>query len=178
MALSVLRNPSYKILFNPRLILATNRTPCLSAVCSTSAAAPPTPAEAQTAFWKKNSSLKRPLSPWIIYKFQLTMMLSISHRITGTGLGMLLYGWGISNCFAGNTNWAQQLAWIHNTFPQWSLYSLKVLVAASLGYHFFNGIRHLVWDLGYGFSIKQLYTSGYFVVGITILTAILAALNA
>lgn len=145
---------------------------------ASSAPPPPTPAEAQAQFWKKNEQLGRPQSPWIIYKFQLTSMLSITHRMTGLGLGVLLYGMGINSVFAGNTNWERSLEWIVSTVPGWSLTTVKVLAATAVAYHLFNGIRHLLWDYGYGFQLKQLYTSGYFVILLTLIAAAIVAMNA
>ena len=175
MALSILRTASCRSLMSRPM---WSYPACLSSMNQSTSTAPPSPAESQAEFWKKNEALKRPMSPWMIYKFQLTSMLSITHRATGLGLGVLLYGWGVQSCFAGNTNWAQSLQWIHSTFPQWTLYSMKVMVATAIGYHFVNGIRHLLWDMGYGFSLKELYSSGYFVIGVTIILGLLAALNA
>lgn len=158
--------------------VAPSLTSRLSGHSSSSSSPPPTPAEAQAEFWKKNERLKRPMSPWTIYKPQLTSMLSITHRGTGLGLGILIYGMGVNSVFASHTNWSQSLDWVSATFPAWSLTSLKVLVATSIGYHLINGIRHLMWDYGYGFQLKQLYTSGYFVIAVTLVVGIMAALNA
>lgn len=106
------------------------------------------------------------------------MILSITHRATGMGMGTLLYGWGIQSILSGNTNWVQTLDSLSATFPSASLWTLKVLVATAFGYHFVNGIRHLLWDMGYGFTIKELYASGYFVVALTLVIGLVAALNA
>ena len=40
--------------------------------------------------------------------------------------------------------------------------------SASLVYHFLNGIRHLFWDAGHGFSIPKAYASGYAVLGLSV----------
>lgn len=149
-------------------------TRCLATSSAVSQATPVSP-----EFWKKNEQLKRPMSPWMIYKFQLTSMLSITHRGTGLGLSILLYGWGVQSALAaGGKNWEQTLDVITQTFPHWMLYSLKVLVATSVGYHLVNGVRHLCWDMGYGFTLKELYSSGYFVIALTLVMGILAALYA
>ena len=39
----------------------------------------------------------------------------------------------------------------------------------ALVYHGLNGIRHLMWDLRIGLEIKQVYQSGYLVLGLTVL---------
>ena len=157
---------------------AQSLTPALAARHTSSAPPPPTPAEAQAQFWKKNESLGRPQSPWLIYKFQLTSMLSITHRATGLGLGVLIYGMGVNSVFAGHTNWARSLDWVAGAVPGWSLTALKVLVATAVAYHLCNGIRHLLWDCGFGFQLKQLYLSGYFVIALTLVVGLIAALNA
>ena len=44
---------------------------------------------------------------------------------------------------------------------------------ASLFFHFYNGIRHLAWDAGYGFDLPQTYASGWAVVIATAVSTIL-----
>ena len=43
----------------------------------------------------------------------------------------------------------------------------------SICYHFCNGIRHLTWDLGYGFEIKNVYITGYITIFCALLMNIL-----
>ena len=43
----------------------------------------------------------------------------------------------------------------------------------ALNYHFCNGIRHLTWDLGYGFEIKNVYITGYITIFCALLMNIL-----
>jgi len=106
---------------------------------------------------------ERPLSPHLqVYKPQLTSMLSILHRATGVFLAMatpvLVYWlWAIADgpetyhdlqrCFS---HWFGQLMLLGWTF--------------SLFYHLCNGIRHLFWDVGRGYEIDHLYTSGKIVM--------------
>lgn len=47
---------------------------------------------------------------------------------------------------------------------------LLFILGTSLAFHTFNGVRHLAWDYGYGFKLKQLYTTGYVVLGLTLAT--------
>ena len=44
---------------------------------------------------------------------------------------------------------------------------------ASLFYHFFGGIRHLAWDLGYGFELESTHLSGWAVVAGTAVCTVL-----
>lgn len=55
--------------------------------------------------------------------------------------------------------------------PQFLAFS-KFALAFPVVYHTFNGIRHLVWDLGKGFKIPDIYRSGYMVVSLTVLASI------
>ncbi|RWS28950.1 mitochondrial complex succinate-ubiquinone oxidoreductase subunit C-like protein [Leptotrombidium deliense] len=105
----------------------------------------------------------------------MTSFLSFTHRMTGLSLSALLYGWGISEIFA-TSNFAQQLAWMQSTFPSSFLATIKFLTITSFGFHLFNGIRHLLWDMGIGFSLRELYTSGYVVLALTAAIAGIAAM--
>jgi succinate dehydrogenase / fumarate reductase, cytochrome b subunit len=116
----------------------------------------------------------RPLSPFMIgpyYRPQLTSMLSILHRITGVGLSLgavLLVWWTIA--LAGGP-WSYAAFSKHLT--AWYGQLLLLGFSWSLLYHLCNGIRHLFWDLGYGYSIPVAYRSGYAVcVASVLLTAV------
>jgi hypothetical protein len=50
-------------------------------------------------------------------------------------------------------------------FPKW--YRFQITSALSILYHLCNGIRHLAWDAGYGFEIRDAYRSGYAVLAAT-----------
>ncbi len=110
----------------------------------------------------------RPLSPHLqVYRWQITMAMSIFHRITGVALAIAALGLAI---------WLIALAGSDALFAQVSalLASLPgqvVLIAASAGliYHLLNGIRHLIWDAGRGMSIPAVYRGGYAVIVLTVL---------
>jgi succinate dehydrogenase / fumarate reductase cytochrome b subunit len=115
----------------------------------------------------------RPLSPHLqVYRWQMTSVLSILHR----GTGLLLVLGTLMMAF-----WVIALALGHSIFAcyQAVLESLpgKVLLVGwsfSLFYHWANGIRHLLWDFGWGYEIKRVYMTGWIVVSISvILTALL-----
>lgn len=90
---------------------------------------------------------ERPLSPHLqVYRPMYTMVLSISHRITGVALSV---------AFLGFAYWLLALATGPETYDRamrlaGSPVGLLVLagVAFAFWYHFFAGIRHLVWDTG------------------------------
>lgn len=105
-------------------------------------------------------SPERPLSPHLqIYRIQLTSLMSITHRMTGVGLVLSLHMWvfwlwSIGNCPEG---YAWMMERLHHP-----LASLVLWVSVwSLMYHAWNGVRHLLWDVGYGLSLRSVYATGY-----------------
>ena len=118
------------------------------------------------------NATKRPLSPHLqIYRPQLTSVLSITHRLTGFALSLLillspaiLYFLTLSK-----DSHALVMGVFQNSFVKLVLF----LAIFGLSYHLCNGIRHLAWDAGYGLDLDSSYKSGYAVVllslGITFL---------
>ena len=105
----------------------------------------------------------RPLSPHLqIYKPQLTAVLSIAHRGSGIflAIGTLLLVYWLTALAQGPENYMQAQAFFGSFFGQLILLAW----AFALFYHLCNGIRHLLWDMGVGFEITTVYTSGKFVV--------------
>lgn len=118
-------------------------------------------------FWIKNKELNRPTSPHLsIYKIQLTSTLSIMHRMTGLGASVALYGGGIGAMFC-NQSFPEILQVVQSVVPHSLILLTKTAVGGAIIYHTLNGIRHLIWDVGYGFQLKHLYMSGYIVVLLT-----------
>jgi succinate dehydrogenase / fumarate reductase cytochrome b subunit len=96
-------------------------------------------------------SFERPLSPHLqIYRPMLTMMMSIVHRITGCALyfGMVLVAWWLLAAAMGPNAYAS-VQWFFG-----SLIGRVVLLLSTwaLLHHLLGGVRHLVWDVGYGFE--------------------------
>jgi len=110
----------------------------------------------------------RPLSPHLgIYKWQLTMMLSIIHRATGIALvaGTLLLVWTLLALAQGPEAYAR-VQMLCASIPG------TVLLFGwswALCYHLCNGIRHLAWDAGWGFDIPRAYLTGWSVVVVSLL---------
>ena len=106
---------------------------------------------------------ERPLSPDMqIYRPQLTSVLSISHRVTGIALSvgaLLLILWLMAA--AGGP---QTYSTVRGFLSSWVGLLLLVGWTFSFFFHLCNGIRHLVWDAGYGFSLRAIYASGWTVV--------------
>lgn len=100
------------------------------------------------------ASRQRPISPHIqVYRWQVQMVTSILHRATGIVLvvGSLLFACALVAIAAGPEQWAD--------FSGYARSPLGFLVlfgwSWALAYHLVNGIRHLVQDSGWAFSIRD-----------------------
>lgn len=109
----------------------------------------------------------RPLSPHMfIYRWPMTMVVSVLHRATG-----LLLSLGLVALVAGLASAADgPAAWEHFTDVMGSLPGRLFLALVSLAFffHLANGIRHLAWDMGFGFEIPQANASGWTVIVATV----------
>jgi succinate dehydrogenase / fumarate reductase cytochrome b subunit len=122
---------------------------------------------------------KRPLSPHLqVYRPQITSMLSILHRITGVALtlgAVLVVAW-----FLAAASGPEAFETVDGLLTSW----IGILVLAgsawALAYHTLNGVRHLVWDMGYGFDLETVAKSGWAVVagsiGLAAVIILIAAL--
>jgi succinate dehydrogenase / fumarate reductase, cytochrome b subunit len=105
----------------------------------------------------------RPLSPHLqVYKPQITSILSIVHRMTGVALaaGTLVLVWWLVAAASGGETFANAQALIGSWFGRLLLFGWSF----ALFYHLCNGIRHLFWDMGHGFELGTVTTSGWLVV--------------
>lgn len=118
------------------------------------------------------ANVERPLSPHLqIYRWPVTMATSILHRATGCALagGTLLLTWWLVAAAAGPDYYALVQACLG------SILGRLVLLGFSwaLFYHLLNGIRHLFWDAGRGYSIPVANKSGWAVIiGSVVLTVL------
>jgi succinate dehydrogenase / fumarate reductase cytochrome b subunit len=109
------------------------------------------------------------------YRKGYTMVLSILHRITGVAMtvGSVLFVYWLVAAASGPQRYAEAQAvfscvWVQLAIVGWIF---------SFCYHFLNGIRHLVWDAGYGFDLTVSRNSGYAVfVGAVLFTALICVL--
>jgi succinate dehydrogenase / fumarate reductase cytochrome b subunit len=116
---------------------------------------------------------ERPLSPHLqIYKWQLTMVMSILHRATGLALsfGAIFLVWWLVAAASGERNFAAA-RWF---FGSWLGLIFLLGWCFSFFYHLCNGIRHLAWDAGYGYDIRAAYGTGYVVVAASIALTVIA----
>ena len=96
---------------------------------------------------------KNPLSPHLqIYRWHLSMILSITHRIIGVVNSIaiiLICLWTITLLF-GEENYEIIKIIFQSFFGKFLIISLSW----SFSFHMLSEIRHLIWDLGYGFDLK------------------------
>jgi succinate dehydrogenase / fumarate reductase cytochrome b subunit len=111
------------------------------------------------------------MSPHLqVWRWHVTMLTSILHRVTGVGLylgGLIAAAWAISLA-SGPEAYGTFKALLGS--PLGKLVMLGM--TASVFYHLGNGIRHLIWDLGHGLDLETANASSYMVFGFTIAATI------
>ena len=110
--------------------------------------------------------VQRPLSPYWIYRWQITMWLSSLHRITGLllSLGAVALGVWLIALASGPAAYADvaEIAgsvWFKLPLVGWTF---------CFFFHLTNGVRHLFWDAGLGFEKARIRASGWAVVVVTL----------
>ena len=106
---------------------------------------------------------KNPLSPHLqIYRWQISSLLSITHRIAGiiNLLSFILIFFWLITLSLGESSYELFLFIINSFFGKFILIGFTW----SMCFQILSGIRHLVWDLGYGFEIKTANISGVIVI--------------
>ena len=105
----------------------------------------------------------RPTSPHLgIYQWQIGNSLSILHRLTGVvlALGLLALCYWLVSLAGGEQSYAAAA----------KVFASPLGILALVGwtfafmYHLLNGVRHLLWDAGYGFERMPRHVSGWFAV--------------
>ena len=107
-----------------------------------------------------NQKNSRPISPHIgIYKPQVTSIFSIMHRISGivNYIGLLVMIWWIVSISFVPGNPMDGFLWSFFATAFGNL--ILIGWTLSLFFHMCTGIRHLLWDVGYGFSLKAVNIS-------------------
>ena len=106
---------------------------------------------------------KNPLSPHLqIYRWHISSLLSITHRISGVInlLALILIFFWLIFLSLGENNYQSFLLIINSFIGKFILIGFTW----SMIFHLLSGIRHLVWDLGYGFEIKTANITGMIVI--------------
>jgi len=121
---------------------------------------------------QKNGAVRpRPVSPHLqIYRWPVTMATSIIHRATGLALaaGTLFVAWWLVATASGPAQYDVFSVVARSPFGQLVLFGF----VWSLAFHLFNGIRHLAWDIGYGFAVPTANRTGVLVVTLSLFAAI------
>ncbi len=118
----------------------------------------------------KNQS---PLSPHIqIYRWHISSLVSISHRITGVlniFVLSLICLW-VSSLLLGENNYELIQNFLKSFFGKLIIIS----IIWSFSFQILSEIRHLFWDMGYGFDLKVSQITGIIVIlGSFILTVLI-----
>ena len=104
-----------------------------------------------------------PLSPHIqIYSWNISSLISISHRITGVLniLALTLICFWIASMLLGSTSYE----FIYNIFNSFFGKFLVIGITWSFSFQILSEIRHLFWDIGYGFELTTSKLSGIIVI--------------
>ena len=114
----------------------------------------------------------RPLSPHLsIYRWPITMTMSILHRATGVAMSVgfiVLAGW-LFDAAMGAETYAAMMSYLDTMVGKLLLMGWSF----AFFFHLSNGVRHLIWDSGRGFEIATANASAWFVL---LLAIVLTAL--
>ena len=100
-----------------------------------------------------------PLSPHLqIYKWQISSLLSITHRIVGVinFFAFIFISFWIFSIFLGDNDYQIIQSFLNTIFGKFFIISL----CWTFSFHILNELRHLFWDAGYGFDLKIAKLSG------------------
>jgi succinate dehydrogenase / fumarate reductase, cytochrome b subunit len=115
---------------------------------------------------------QNPLSPHLqIYRWHISSLLSITHRISGVInlIALISIFFWLLILSLGESNYQLFLLMINSIIGKFILIGFSW----SMSFHLLSGIRHLVWDLGYGFEIKTANISGVFVIILSLVFTII-----
>ena len=100
-----------------------------------------------------------PLSPHLqIYRWHVSSLLSITHRIVGVVNFIavtFICVWTLSLLF-GENSYEFTYMLLNSFLGKF----LVIFLCWSFSFHILNEIRHLFWDLGYGFDLKVAKITG------------------
>ncbi len=125
-----------------------------------------------TLVYKTNMENNNPLSPHLqIYKWHISSLLSITHRIVGVinFFAIILVCIWTSIIIFGQSNYSIINFFLNSGFGKF----LTISLCWTFSFHVLNELRHLLWDAGYGFDLKVAKISGILVfIGSFVLTII------
>ena len=115
---------------------------------------------------------KNPLSPHLqIYRWHISSLVSISHRITGIinfVAVIFICIWAI-NLTLGESNYIFISSILNSFFGKFIILG----IIWSFSFQMLSEIRHLIMDLGYGFELKTTRITGLIVIFGSILLTIM-----
>ena len=115
---------------------------------------------------------QNPLSPHLqIYKWQISSLLSITHRIVGvinTFAISIICLW-VMSLLLGENSYELTKLFLQSFFGKF----LIIALCWTFSFHILNEIRHLVWDAGYGFDPKISKVTGYATLILSFVLAII-----
>ena len=117
------------------------------------------------------NNTSRPLSPHLsIYRWPITMTLSILHRATGVALsvGLIAFVVWLQSIAFGAASYEVVAGWMDTIIGKLALLGWSI----AFFFHFSNGVRHLFWDAGIGFEVRQANASAWFVLVSTMLMTV------
>ncbi|KAJ5494961.1 hypothetical protein N7539_000077 [Penicillium diatomitis] len=123
--------------------------------------------------------MNRPVSPHLaIYRPQIGWVASGLNRVTGVALSGTLYLWATAYLASPALGWHVESASMvaaMGALPFAAKVLLKTIMALPFTFHSFNGLRHLMWDMGRGLSNNVIIKSGWTVVGVSVASALALA---
>lgn len=114
----------------------------------------------------------RPLSPHVsVWRWHVTMAGSILTRVSGVGLylgALIVAAWALA--LAGGP---ELYGAYMGVMASWPGRAVLVLLTLGVWYHTAAGIRHLVWDMGYGYHPRTASQVGWGIIAFTVLATVL-----
>ena len=118
------------------------------------------------------SEFGRPTSPHLsVYRGPITMTLSILHRMTGVALtvGLVIFVAWLMAVAGGNADYAKFVDLMQTPLGRIALVGWSF----AFFFHLCNGIRHLFWDVGKGFEMRQVNASAWSVIVVSLALTLL-----
>ncbi len=118
------------------------------------------------------SNSERPTSPHMsVYRWPISMTLSILHRMTGVALavGLVVYVAWLMAAAGGSNDYRQFVDLMQSPLGRIALVGWSL----AFFFHLCNGVRHLFWDTGRGFEMSQVNASAWTVIVTSVVMTLL-----
>eukprot|EP00349_Pseudokeronopsis_sp_Brazil_P009000 CAMPEP_0202975152 /NCGR_PEP_ID=MMETSP1396-20130829/66588_1 /ASSEMBLY_ACC=CAM_ASM_000872 /TAXON_ID= /ORGANISM="Pseudokeronopsis sp., Strain Brazil" /LENGTH=159 /DNA_ID=CAMNT_0049710201 /DNA_START=40 /DNA_END=519 /DNA_ORIENTATION=+ len=126
------------------------------------------------SYTERQAKKGRPVSPHVtIYKFPVVALSSITNRVTGVALSVGFTGIGLLSL--ANVDVPSLMTCLGNVFLVGSV--AKMAVTFPVAYHYFGGVRHIIWDeLPDSLNNEQVESTSYAVFGAAVGVTAIAGL--